>query len=174
MLDLFSNWSTAFIISQLLIVVAMILDYLSFKQETKKWILFFLVPSAALIGLHYFLLDKATTSLIYVIAVARLFIGTYTQDEWNRINLTQTFLIIQSTLFIVFFDEDLSILAYAAHCLFIVGTFQRSDKELRIAFMVGTFILIIYNAIIFSPAAVISELVYLFSNLRHYKKHYLS
>ena len=165
----------AFVISQIIMIGAIVLDYLSFRQKTKIAILYFLVPSSVLIWIHYFLLWLTTTSLLYIIAVTRLIISRFIQDDSNRSTMTLTFLIIQSTIFMTFFDNDkLSILAYVAHCLFIIWTFQRSDKELRIAFMFGTIILIIYNWIVFSPVAFVAESVYLYSNIIHFKKYHLT
>lgn len=174
MIEFFQN--NAFLISQIFMLFAMILDILSFKKTTKTWILYFLIPSTIFIWLHYFLLWKTAVSLIYVVAFSRLLISTFIQEEWNRKDMVHTFLIIQSTIFIVFFDklEPLSLLAYVAHCLFIMWTFQRSDRELRLSFMAWTVLLIIYNIFIFTPIWVLSETIYLITNIIYFKKFFLN
>ena len=52
--------SLYFYISQVLVFIAMIVDFLSFQFKSKNTISMFLATSSLLIGIHYILLSKFT------------------------------------------------------------------------------------------------------------------
>lgn len=168
----FLNWN-AFLFSQILALVAIIFDILSFRSDWKKKVLFFLALSAFLISMHFLFLEKYLTMWLYLFAVIRLIVGFLIDSKKNRVKMWLIFILIQTIIFISLYDEKLSFFPFIAQILSILATFQATDKEVRIWFMISTVIIIIYNAIVFSPMWILLETIFLTTNLFYFYKKFL-
>lgn len=160
---------SAFLASQILVGIAFLTDFVSFQFKDRKKILLFLCVSAALISAHYFLLGRNTAGLLVSISILR-FVTSYfsTRKVWM-------FSILGVTLlgFVYTYASSLSFLILIALMLITIGAFQKEDKYLRILMMGGTILVIVYNAIIFSPMAVLLEGSFFVSNLIGYYRFYI-
>ncbi|EKE26500.1 MAG: hypothetical protein ACD_4C00262G0006 [uncultured bacterium (gcode 4)] len=158
-----------FVISQILVAIAMVFDFLSFQyKDRKKTFLCFMI-SASLISIHYFLLFKIAAWVIVFFSVLRFvtcYFTTNTKYFWLFIFLN-TFSIFFT------FNTIYDLLIYIWSIFIITGNFQKDNRNMRKMMMVWTLIVIIYNLIIFSPVAALMEWSFLLSNFIWYYRHYI-
>ncbi len=160
----------AFLISQLLIGIAFITDFLSFQFKDRKKILFLLCISVTLISSHYFLLGKTTAGVLTLISLLRCSIAYFsTKKIWMFLLFGLSILGFSLT-----YTEPISFVIFFGLILITIGAFQKKDKNLRTIIMSGTVLMIIYNVLIFSPIAVALESSFLISNLIGYYRFYVS
>lgn len=70
-----------FIISQILMLVAMGFDFLSLQYKQREKTFLCLIVSASLISAHYFLLDKTAAGVIVFISVLRFITCYFTTNK---------------------------------------------------------------------------------------------
>ncbi len=158
-----------FILSQIAMFLAMGLDFLSLQFKKRKQIYLTLVFSASLISAHYFLLGKITAGIIVFFSVLRFITCMFTTDKKYLI----IFLILNTFALIFTYTEIYDFIIYIGLFIFIIGNFQKDDKLMRKQMMIGTSLLIIYNAVIFSPMGIIAESAFLLGNIVGYYRLYI-
>jgi hypothetical protein len=159
----------AFWISQILIGLAFLSDTTSWQFKKREIVLSFLVISCLLIGTHYVLLNEITGAVMLYLAALRYFVSIFTTKKiWIWIFLA---LIFVSTYFSYENTNDLFI--FVANIFFNTAAFQEKDKRLRELVMAGMPFLILYNVLVFSPAAIVLESFFLLSNMIGYWRFYL-
>jgi len=163
------DFTLKFFISQIAMFLAMGFDFLSLQFKKRKHIYATLVISASLISIHYFLLGKITAGIIVFFSVLRFITCYFTTNKKYLI----MFIILNTLTLIFTYTEIYDLIIYAGLFIFIIGNFQKDDKLMRKQMMVGTFLIIIYNAVIFSPMGVIAETSFLISNIIGYYRHYI-
>lgn len=163
------DFTLSFILSQILMLFAMGFDFLGMQFNNRKSIYLSFVISASLISAHYFLLGKVAAGIIVFFAVLR-FIVCYFSTNKKYLYL---FLIINTLVLIFTYVEMYDLIIYAGSCIFMIGNFQANHKLMRRLMMVGTSLIIVYNAIIFSPMGVIVEGNFLLGNIIGYYRHHI-
>jgi hypothetical protein len=163
------NLTTPFIISQILILFAIVFDFLSFQFKERKKIYLFLIFSASLISAHYFLLNKITAWVIVCISVLR-FITCYFTTEKKYLIL---FIALNTISLFFTYKEIYDLVIYIWLVIFIIWNFQEDNKLMRKLMMIWTFIGLLYNVIILSPMWVISQGSFLISNFIWYYRFYI-
>jgi len=154
----------AFVLSQIAVLIAMVFDFLSFQFKKRQYTFTCFAISASLISTHYFLLNKTAAGVITFISVAR-FIVSYFKPNKKYLLI----FIGLNTLSLFFTYRALTdFIVYIGSAVFITGNFQKDDKLMRKIMMLGTFIIMSYNIIIFSPLGAVLEGAFLFSNLLVY------
>lgn len=163
------NLSIPFIISQVVMFIAMGFDFLSLQYKKREYTFLCLIISASLISTHYFLLNKIAAGVIVFISVLR-FITCYFTTNKKYLFI----FILLNTISLFFTYKTLSdLIIYVGLIIFIVGNFQEDNKLMRKLMMGGTSIIVLYNIIIVSPMGVIAEGSFLISNFIGYYKHYI-
>jgi hypothetical protein len=159
----------AFIISQIAMFIAMGFDFLSLQFKKREYTFLCLIVSASLICSHYFLLNKIAAGVIVAFSVLR-FITCYftTNKKWMFV-----FIALNTISLLFTYKEIFDLIFYAGLFIFIIGNFQKDNRLMRQLMMAGTSIIIIYNAIIFSPMGVIAESSFLLSNFIGYYRYYI-
>ena len=159
----------AFILSQIAMFIAMISDFLSLQFKKRQHTFIFLIISASLISTHYFLLGKVAAGVIVFISVLRFITCYFTTNK------KYLFIFIGLNTLSLFFtyQSPTDLIIYIGLVIFIIGNFQKNNKLMRKLMMVGTFIVILYNFVIYSPMGVIAEGSFLVSNFVGYYRHYL-
>lgn len=160
--------NSIFIISQIIIFIAIIFDFLSFQFKNRKKTIFCLIISGILIAGHYFLLSKILAGVLILLAAIRLFIAFFTTNE----KVMYSFLIISFVLLIFTYNEVFDFVIYIGSLFMIVGNFQSDNKLMRKFMMCGSLFYITYNILIFSPMAIALEGLFLSSNVIGYYRHY--
>ena len=161
--------TTAFIISQILIVGAMLFDFLSFQFKERKKTMLCLIISSCFIATHYLLLDQLASGVMVCFSIARFIVAYFSTDKrWlllfiglNTISLFRTY------------ETALDLLFFIGLTIFIIGNFQADNKRMRQFMMCGTSLIIIYNILIPSPMGALNEAIFLTSNIIGYRRFYI-
>lgn len=158
-----------FIVSQVAMFIAMGFDFLSLQYKKREYTFLCLIISASLISAHYFLLNKIAAGVIVFISVLRFITCYFTTNK------KYLFIFIALNTISLFFTYKTpsDLIIYVGLIIFIVGNFQEDNKLMRKLMMGGTSIIVLYNAIIFSPMGVIAEGSFLISGFIGYYRHYI-
>jgi len=158
-----------FIISQVVMFVAMGSDFLSLQFKKRQHTFLCLIVSASLISAHYFLLNKVAAGVIVFFSVLRFITCYFTTNK------KYLFIFIALNTFSLFFTykEIYDLIIYVGLIIFIIGNFQKDNRLMRKLMMGGTSIIMLYNFIIFSPMGVVVEGSFLLSNFIGYYRHYI-
>lgn len=162
------GWN-AFWVSQGLIGLALCSDIASYQMKKREHVLGFFVVSTILIATHLWLLGETMGALLVALAALRFTTNIFTTDK----HLMWLFLFTGAGITLWQYQVPVDILAFVATIFFTLAGFRKTDKALRLTMMGGTSIWIIYNLLIFSPAAVILESIFLTSNFIGYYRYYI-
>ncbi|MCF7830810.1 YgjV family protein [Candidatus Gracilibacteria bacterium] len=160
-----------FIISQIAMFIAMGFDFLSLQFKKREYTFLCLIVSASLISTHYFLLNKVAAGVIVSISVLRFITCYFTTNKKYLFGFIALNTI--SLFFTYKYKEIYDLIIYVGLVVFIIGNFQADNKLMRKLMMIGTSMLIVYNAIIFSPMGIVTEGTFLISNFLGYYRHYV-
>ena len=158
-----------FVLSQILIGVAVLVDLISFQFKERKKILICLVVSTVLISCHFMLLGHWTAALLGLVSVSRYLSSILTTSK----RVMWLFLVIIFTTTVFSFAGLLSILGCIGTTFTTVAAFREDDKHLRQLMLIGTMIWITHNFLAGSPGAVLMEVVFFVSNLVGYFRYYI-
>ena len=158
-----------FILSQILVSIAMIFDLLSFQYKEKKKTFLCFIISASLISLHYFLLFKIAAWVIVFLSILR-FITCYFIANQKYLYL---FISLNTVALFFTYKGVYDLIIYVWILFIIIWNFQKNNKDMRRIMMIWTSIVILYNFIIYSPMWVVLEWTFLLSNIIWYYRHYI-
>lgn len=161
--------TTAFIISQIAMFIAMGFDFLSLQYKKREYTFLCLIISASLISAHYFLLNKIAAGVIVFISILRFITCYFTTNK----KFLFIFIGLNTISLFFTYTEIFDLIIYLGLIVFIIGNFQENNRLMRKLMMVGTSIIIIYNLIIFTPMGIIAESSFLISNFIGYYRHYI-
>lgn len=163
------NLTLSFIISQVVIVIAMGFDFLSLQFKKREYTFLCLIVSASLISAHYFLLDKTAAWVIVFFSVLRFITCYFTTDK----KYLFIFIALNTASLFFTFKEIYDLIIYVWLIIFIVGNFQADNRKMRLIMMCGTAIVLAYNVVIFSPMGAVTEWVFLLSGIIGYYRFYI-
>jgi hypothetical protein len=158
-----------FVLSQILIGIAICSDILSFQFKERKKIVACLIVSATFISCHFMLLEHWTAALLGLLAAVRFTSSLFTTSK----RIMWIFLFITFVISTFSFDGLLSVLGCTATVFTTVASFSKEDKLLRQLMLVGTIIWITHNYLAGSPGAVLMEALFICSNLVGYSRYYI-
>lgn len=158
-----------FIISQILVLCAIVTDYVSFQFKNRKKILLTLSISSFLVAVHYLLLNQINAFIFEVFILIAFLSSAYTTNK----KVLYLFLVVFLLPLVFNYSSSLDILIFIGVYISLIAKFQEDDKIIRILTMIGTIFIISYNIIIFTPFGVVLELAYLLSNISGYYKYYI-
>ncbi len=158
-----------FVLSQILIGIAICSDILSFQFKERKKIVACLIVSAIFISSHFMLLGHWTAAYLGLLAAARFTSSLFTTSK----RIMWIFLFITFVISIFSFEGLLSVLGCTATIFTTVASFSKEDKLLRQLMLVGTMIWITHNYLAGSPGAVLMEALFISSNLVGYYRYYI-
>ena len=158
-----------FVLSQILIGIAICSDILSFQFKERKKIVACLIVSAIFISSHFMLLGHWTAAFLGLLAAVRFTSSLFTTSK----KIMWIFLFITFVISTFSFEGLLSVLGCTATVFTTVASFSKEDKLLRQLMLVGTVIWITHNYLAGSPGAVLMEALFISSNLVGYFRYYI-
>ncbi|PSW20468.1 YgjV family protein [Photobacterium sanctipauli] len=160
---------SAFVLSQIIIGIAVCFDLVSFQFKEKKNIIKCFVCAVTLIGIHFALLEQWTGAGLMALGALRYITSLYTTSK------RMALLFCISTLVITFFTYAgiASIISCTAALVQNIAAFSKNDQRLRQLMIVGTSLWLAHNIVIGSPTAVALEALFLSSNLIGYYRYYI-
>lgn len=160
---------TTFMVSQILVSIAIVFDLISFQFKNRKYILICFIISLILISLHFLLLEKYTAAILTAIGIFRFLTSYFTTSLKAR-----NFFIVFSIFVSIFtFQGYLSIISCLATIFATFAAFHKRDEKLRELMIIGSLLWIVHNILALSPMAVIMEVLFLSSNLFAYYRFYI-
>ena len=158
-----------FLLSQLLIAIAIFFDLASFQFKNRRKIVGCLCIAGALISSHFILLQQYTAAGLMAVAVVRYFSSIFTTSK-----LVMSIFIVCSLIVTIFtYSGIVSLVSCAGSLMQTIAAFCQNDKNLRRLMIVGTCFWLLHNYLVDSPTAVIMEALFISSNLVGYYKFYL-
>jgi len=164
----FKEKMSAFLISQILVAVAIFFDLLSFQFKDRKKIVACLSCSCTLISAHFMLLDQMTAAILLCLATIRFFTSIFTTSK--KVMVIFALGTIASTA--ATFAGFISLISCAGSLLQTTAAFCEDDKRLRELMIVGTSLWVFHNVLAQSPMAVVMELLFMTSNIVGYYRYY--
>ena len=158
-----------FILSQILIGIAICTDTASFQFKERKKIVACLLVSCTLISVHFILLNHWTAALLALIAALRFTTSLFSTSK----KLMTVFIVATIVISIITYEGLLSILGCSGGILGTIASFCKDDKLLRQLMLLGTCLWIVHNFLAGSPAAVLMEAIFISSNLVGYFRFYI-
>jgi hypothetical protein len=158
-----------FILSQILIGIAICTDTISFQFKERKKIVACLLVSCTLISAHFMLLGHWTAACLGIIAAIRFTTSIFSTSK----KLMGVFIFATIMASIFTYEGLLSILGCAGGIFGTVASFCKEDKLLRQLMLVGTSLWIVHNFLAGSPGAVLMEVIFISSNIVGYFRFYI-
>lgn len=162
------GWN-AFWVSQGLIIFALGCDLVSWQCKQRRIILIWLTVSTIFIGTHLILLEEYTAGILIYLATLRFFTSIFSTNPKFMWGFMALVLLVGGLLY----EKPIDLIAIAANIIFNYAAFRPSDKTLRLWTMLGTSIWISFNVLIFTPASIFLESVFLLSNIVGFYRYYI-
>ncbi|BHH84946.1 YgjV family protein [Desulforhopalus sp. 52FAK] len=158
-----------FVISQILVGLALCTDILSFQFKERKHIVSCLLVSCLLISSHFMILGHWTAAGLGCIAALRFTTSIFSTSRYFM------YLFIAATwvVSLLTFQGLLSIIGCVAGTVGTMGSFCKEDKNLRQLMFGATLLWITHNYLAGSPGAVILEIFFASSNIFGYYRFYI-
>lgn len=160
---------TPFLLSQILVAIAICFDLLSFQFKERGRIIACLVISCTLISCHFAILGYWTASGLGLLATVRFLTSLVTTSR----TVMAIFMTASAIITVVTFNGLLSVLSGLGSLFGTAGTFCRDDKHLRQIMLIGTSLWLVHNILAKSPTAVVMEALFITSNLVGYYRFYM-
>lgn len=159
---------SSFILSQILVGIAIITNLLSFQFKERRRILACLLVSCTLVSFHFMLLGYWTAAGLGMLAGIRFITGYFTTSK----KIMALFLFIALLVSTFTYSGYLSLISCLAALCNTTGSFCSNDKHMRQLMFFGTGLWIIHNTLAGSPTAVLLEVIFLTSNIIGYYRYY--
>ena len=160
---------SAFVISQILVGIAICFDILSFQFKERKKIVACLLVSCVLIAAHFLILGHWTAVCLGLLAALRFAASLFSTSK----KLMLVFISATLAITALTYTGLLSLLAGSGGCFGTAASFCKEDKRLRQLMLVGTSLWIIHNYLAGSPGAVLMEAIFITSNVVGYFRYYI-
>lgn len=157
-----------FLISQILVAIAIIFDLMSFQFKDRKKIVACLFCAGILISSHFALLEQWTATSLMMIATVRYLTSIFSTSKKFMFIFSSTSIL--ATIFT--YSGIVSIISCLGSVFQTVAAFNKDDKRLRELMIIGTSFWLLHNYLIGSPTAVIMEILFIASNLIGYYRYY--
>jgi hypothetical protein len=158
-----------FLLSQILIGIAICTDTLSFQFKERKKIVACLLISCTLISSHFMLLGHWTAACLGLLAAVRFTTSMFSTSK----KIMGLFIIATVVISIFTYAGILTVLGCAGGIFGTIASFCKEDKMLRQLMLVGTSLWIVHNFLAGSPGAVLMEAIFISSNLVGYFRFYV-
>lgn len=160
---------SVFIISQLLVGVALIFDILSFQFKNRKYILHSIAAACFFVAVHFLLLEQWTATVLMGVSGVRYAVSGYTTDRrWMYFFCIVAVLGTWWT-----FAGLISVLSFGATFVLTIAAFSKTDKRLRELTFIGAGLWIFHNIVVWSPSAIALESFFFMSNVVGYYRYYI-
>jgi Bacterial inner membrane protein len=158
-----------FILSQILVGIAIVFDILSFQFKERTKIVACLLVSCTFIATHFMILGHWTAVCLGILAALRFATSLFSTSK----KVMLLFVAATIVLTAVSYNGLLSLLAGSGGCFGTVASFCKDDKRLRQLMLVGTSLWIVHNYLAGSPGAVLMEAIFIASNVVGYVRYYI-
>jgi len=157
-----------FILSQILIGIAIVSDIITFQFKKRVHILSFLLFSSTMISMHFMCLGHWTAACLTLLGASRYITSLFSTSK----KILAVFMVVTVIISALTFEGLLSFLGCTGALFGCMATFSSEDKHLRQFMFICTSIWIVHNYLAGSPGAVLKELIFMSSNMIGYYRYY--
>ena len=158
---------TPFVLSQILAALTLDTGMTAFQFKQRKHILLGWCVAASLASAHFFVLGRNEAGMLIAVTALRFLVSSFTIDK----RLMYLFLVLSVAGFALTYSSPVSFLALTATLIGTYGSFHGSEKAVRYTMMVTEVLWATHNLIVWSPVAVIMEVLFFSSNLIGLLRH---
>jgi hypothetical protein len=158
---------TPFILSQILAALTLITGMTAFQFRERKHILLGWCVAASLAAAHFFILGRIEAGMLVAVTALRFLVSSFTTDA----RLMYLFMGLSVAGFALTYSSPVSFLALTATLIGTYGSFHGSEKAVRYTMMVTEVLWATHNLLVWSPVAVIMEILFFSSNLVGLLRH---
>jgi hypothetical protein len=158
---------TAFAASQILAGLTLLTGMAAFQLKERKHILRGWCLAATFASVHFLLLGSVEACLLVGVTALRFLVSSFSTDK----RLMWLFLALSVAGFALTYKNPVSMLALAATIIGTYGSFHGSEKAVRYSMMATETLWAIHNIIVWSPVAIMMELLFFTSNLIGLLRH---
>ena len=158
---------TPFILSQILAALTLITGMTAFQFRERKHILLGWCVAASLAAAHFFILGRIEAGMLVAVTALRFLVSSFTTDA----RLMYLFMGLSVAGFALTYSTPVSFLALTATLIGTYGSFHGTEKAVRYTMMVTEVLWATHNLIVWSPVAVIMEILFFSSNLVGLLRH---
>ncbi len=136
-----------YILSQIFGFLAITFWAYSIQHKDKKTVLKYQIISSLLYAVSFFLLKGYTAFIVDLIAVARLYVFYKEEEKYGTIPIFWLYFFILLVLAFGFLSYDgyFSIIPMVIGVFYIISTFVKSTKVLRVFYIICAILWLIYN-----------------------------
>jgi len=156
-----------FIISQIFAAATLLTGMAAFQLRDRKHILRGWFLAASFAATHFFVLGANEAGILIVVTAIRFLVASFTLDK----RLMYLFMALAVGGFAYTYENPVSFLALAATLIGTYGSFHGSEKAVRFTMMATEVLWGVHNLIIWSPVAVLMEVLFFSSNLIGLLRH---
>lgn len=160
---------TPFLLSQILVAIAICFDLMSFQFKERKKIVTCLFFAGTLISSHFILLEQWTAASLMLIATVRYLVSVFSTSAKLKYLFCGVSIISTS----VTYTGLVSVVSCVASLFQTVAAFNKDDRRLRELMIIGTALWLVHNYMVGSPTAVVMEVLFISSNLIGYYRYYI-
>mgnify|MGYP002039568312 CR=1 FL=1 len=157
-----------FAVSQIFAGVAFVAGFASVQFKSRRAILLALIVSTAFNGIHFLFLDRPGPGALMFLTGTRYIAAIVTTDSRARL----FFLAVTATAFAYSFESWMSTVALCGTLVGTYGSFEPTDRRVRLFFMAGNICWLIHNSLVWTPVGIIMEITFLISSIIGYWRHY--
>jgi Bacterial inner membrane protein len=158
---------SAFILSQLLAGGTLLVGMAAFQFRERTHILRGWCVAATLAAAHFYVLGSIAACLLVAVTALRFLISSFTTDA----RLMYLFLALAIGGFILTYASPVSFIALAATLIGTFGSFRRKENAIRYSMLTTEVLWTLHNIIIWSPVAILMEMLFFTSNLIGLLRH---
>lgn len=158
---------TPFIASQILAGLTLLTGMAAFQFKERKHILRGWCLAATFAAIHFYLLGSTEAALLVGVTALRFLVSSLTTDK----RLMYLFLTLAVGGFALTYTSPVSFLALTSTLIGTVGSFHGSEKAVRYSMMVAEALWTVHNFIVWSPVAILMEVLFFSSNLLGLLRH---
>lgn len=160
---------SAFVISQILVGGALVLNLLSFQFKKRVVVIGLLAISTTLVAGQLYFLEQTTAALLVLYAVLYFLVSLKTTDR----RVMTFFMLGAVAIFVTRYSSWLDWFMLVSSFLTLLSLYNPNQKLMREFQFAGTSVRIAYYGILFSPVGILLELALLISNATSYWRFYI-
>lgn len=157
-----------FFLSQVIAAIAFGFGAISFQSRARRTILLWLCGSAFTNACHFFVLGMTTPGILFLIIGTRSLVAAHSVNR----KFMYLFFVLILIGFYFSYTSPIGFLGLFATLSATYGSFQTTDKRVRLVMMLSNSCWTIHNIVVMTPVAAVMEATFLVSNVIGYWRFY--
>ena len=153
-----------FLLSQVLATIALGCGAISFQSRTRRFILLWLFGTAVFNATHFFVLGIPAAGTLYLVIAARCLAAAFSVNQ----KIMYVFFGLIVIAFFSSYKSPIGFLGLFGTLAATYGSFRRPEQKLRVFHMLSNVSWMVYDIVVGTPVAAVTEATFLTSNVLGY------